>query len=311
MDSTDRTAAVPGAPPSFTQPGTQAALVMIDYFTDPLCSWSWAFEAQWRRLRYEFGGQFIWRYRMGGMLADWQTFSDPLNSVAIPAQMGPQWHEVRTLTAMPFDERIWREDPPASSYPACLAFKAAELQGADRAERYLRRLREAVMLERRNIARQDVLLALAAEASAADREWVALDAARFTGDLDGAAALEAFREDVKTAHYRGIGRFPTLILQQAGGRGVIIVGYRPYGVLCEALAAVAPQLAPVRRAQDAVDYACHWGSITVPEVAEALGVPAEEAAQQLGTAADRGALIVVGAAPATRRYRTPAPSQTA
>jgi putative protein-disulfide isomerase len=306
LHSKDVTDAVPGAPPSFTQLGTQAALVTIDYFTDPLCSWSWAFEAQWRRLRYEFGGQLTWRYRMGGMLADWQSFSDPLNSVANPAQMGPQWHQVRALTGMPFDERIWREDPPASSYPASLAFKAAELQGPGRAERYLRRLREAVMLERRNIARQDVLLALAAEASSQSREPVTLDAARFANDLDGIAALEAFREDIKTAQYRGIGRFPTLILQRVGGRGVIIVGYRPYAVLCEALAAVAPDLAPVRRARDAAGYTRHWGSATVPEVAEALGVPVEEAAHQLAAAADRGDLIVVGPRPATRRYCTPA-----
>jgi len=260
-----------------TRPDATAALVAIDYFTDPLCSWSWAFEPQWRRLRYEFGEQLTWHYRMGGLLADWETFSDPLNSVANPAQMGLQWHQVRALTGMPFDERIWREDPPASSYPAGLAFKAAELQGADRAERYLRRLREAVMLERRNIARQEVLLALAEELAAAAPRTGAFDAARFRRDLTGGEAMDAFREDLKEAHYRGIGRFPTLILRRVGGRGVMIVGYRPYAVLCEALAAVGPELAPVRRAEDAAGYVHHWGSATDQDVAEALGVSGAEA----------------------------------
>lgn len=275
--------------------------VEVAYFTDPLCSWSWAFEPQWRRLRYEFGEQLTWRYHMGGMLADWQSFSDPLNAVANPAQMGLQWHQVRELTSMPFDERIWRDDPPASSYPACLAFKAAELQGQDRAERYLRRLREAVMLDRRNIARQEVLLALAAQPSAADADTTTLDAARFRRDLDG-AALDAFRDDVKTAQYRGIGRFPTLTLRRVGGKGVIIVGYRPYAVLGEALAAVAPELTPLRRARDAADYARHWGSATAREVAEALDVPNEEADRQLAAAVARGLLTAAGAAAPVRRY---------
>jgi putative protein-disulfide isomerase len=264
-----------GASPT-GQPETMAALVEIDYFTDPLCSWSWAFEPQWRRLRYEFGEQLTWRYRMGGLLADWQTFSDPLNSVANPAQMGLQWHQVRALTGVPFDERVWREDPPASSYPAGVAFKAAELQGADHAERYLRRLREAVMLERRNIARQEVLLALAEELAAASPGTGAFDTARFRRDLTGTEAMDAFREDLKEANYRGIGRFPTLILRRVGGRGVMIVGYRPYAVLCEALAAVGPELAPVRRAQDAANYARYWGSATDQDVAEALDLPGEE-----------------------------------
>ena len=276
VDRVDIEDAQPGGAFSPAQPDATTAPVAIDYFTDPLCSWSWAFEPQWRRLRYEFGGQLAWRYRMGGMLADWETFSDPLNSVANPAQMGLQWHQVRALTGMPFDERIWREDPPASSYPAGVALKAAELQGADHAERYLRRLREAVMLERRNIARQDVLLALATELAAASPATETFDAARFRRDLTGAEALDAFREDLKLAQYRGIGRFPTLILRRAAGRGVIIVGYRPYAVLREALAAVGPELTPVRRAQDAASYIRHWGSATAQDVAEALGAPSEE-----------------------------------
>src|SRR3546814_17149873 len=47
----------------------------IVYFTDPLCSWSWALEPQWRRLLFTFGDRLYWRYRMGGMIPDW-TRSD-------------------------------------------------------------------------------------------------------------------------------------------------------------------------------------------------------------------------------------------
>jgi hypothetical protein len=67
-------------------------LVEITYYTDPLCCWSWAFEPQWRRLRYEYSGKIKWRYRMGGLLPDWSSFSDPMNDVSRPIQMGPFWY---------------------------------------------------------------------------------------------------------------------------------------------------------------------------------------------------------------------------
>jgi hypothetical protein len=70
------------------------------------------------------------------MIADWESSSDPLNSVSRPLQMGPIWREARHLSGAPLDDRIWALDPPASSYPACLAVKAAELQSAAAADLY-------------------------------------------------------------------------------------------------------------------------------------------------------------------------------
>ncbi|HJT76416.1 MAG TPA: DsbA family protein, partial [Gemmataceae bacterium] len=121
-------------------PDPPAPAVYIDYYTDPLCSWSWALEPAWRRLRYEFGDRLAYRYRMAGMIPDWDHFADPMNAVHTPRQMAPHWFAVRQLSGMPLDERVWLEDPPASSFPACVAFEAAALQGPAAAERYLRRL---------------------------------------------------------------------------------------------------------------------------------------------------------------------------
>jgi len=255
--------------------------VEVTYFTDPLCSWSWAFEPIWRRLRYELAGRMSWHYVLGGLIPDWETFNDPLHSVHRPAQMGPSWYEVRHLTGMPIDEMIWLQDPPASSYPACVAVKAAGRQGAEIEEAYLRRLREAVLLERRNVARREVLAELFDELSGSP---LPSHPARFRRDLVGEEALTAFREDLKDASYRGIGRFPAFVLRGPDGRAVLLVGYRPYGVFREALAAVAPDLEPSRTAADPVAYARHWGSITAAEVAEATGRPAAEVARTLDEA---------------------------
>ncbi len=92
----------------------------LEYYTDPLCAWSWGFEPQWRRLRYEFAAQLRWRYRMGGMLSDWQRYNDPLNDISRPVQMGPLWHQIAEVSGMPLDDRCGsrtrqpRPTPPAS-----------------------------------------------------------------------------------------------------------------------------------------------------------------------------------------------------
>ena len=231
-----------GAARAERPPAPAAPPITVVYYTDPLCCWSWAFEPHWRRLRDAFGGALACRYRMAGMIADWDSYNDPLNAVSRPVQMGPIWRQAQHLSGVPVDDRIWVLDPPASSYPACLAVKAAELQSVEAADLYLRRLREAVMAQRRNIARREVLLEVADEAAAAAPDR--LDAARLRHDLDSAPARDALREDIKEARYRGIGRFPTLTLRHAGGAGVMIVGYRPYEVLLAAIARIAPELAP-------------------------------------------------------------------
>ncbi|MDY3560560.1 DsbA family protein [Gemmata sp. JC673] len=192
--------------------------VRITYFTDPLCPWCWAFEPQWRRLRFEFGAGLRWRYRMGGLLAHWGRYHDSVNEVHNPGQMATQWLQVGELTAAPIDASIWRAGPPASSYPACLAFKAAESFGPPFAEAYLRRLREAVMLEKRDISRREELVDLAAAGAAPAAFETALDAPEATG---------AFRDDLTEARYREVQRFPTLVLHRAGPRGLALVGYQP------------------------------------------------------------------------------------
>lgn len=242
---------------------TARASLFIEYYTDPLCSWSWAFEAQWRRLRYEYGDQLQWCSRMGGLLADWRSFTDPLNDIHRSAQMEPQWLQVCECSGMPLDARLWHIDPPDSSYPACLAVKAAERQGQHCAEMYLRRLREAAFLECRNIAREEVLFDLAREV-ATQRACCALD----------------------LAAYAGIGRFPTLIVHHCSGRSIMLVGYRPYSALVAALEHVAPDVTcrPRLPLSDlALSYMRYWGQASAREVAEMLGQETEQAEKLLGT----------------------------
>lgn len=185
------------------------------YFTDPLCCWSWGFEPQMRRLRHGFAGRIAWRIRMGGMIPTWSRFDDPLNSVHRPGQMAPLWLQAAQITGVPIDAAIWNEDPPQSSWPACLAVKAAGMQSPAAADVMLRRLREAVMAEGRNIARDEVLLELAG--ALAERFPELLDRRRFETDFHSPDARQLLEEDIKEARFRDIVRFPSLVLRRPGG----------------------------------------------------------------------------------------------
>lgn len=250
-------------------------------------------EPQWRQLRMELGDSLRWRYRMGGMIPDWRGYEDPVNAVSRPAQMGPLWFQVRAQTGVPLDERIWQEDPPASSYPACLAVKAAERQGAEAAERYLRRLREAGLLERRNIARRDVLLAIADELAAASMEFD-FDSARFCDELDADETAASLREDVKEAAYLRIGRFPTLVMRRDnGGPALLLTGYRPFSVLlaaCHELASDLLERTEPAPPADLVTLVARWERSTAADVAALSGMDLPAAQAALDTAVARGIL---------------------
>src|SRR4051794_10923157 len=79
----------------------QADRVEISYYTDPLCCWSWAFEPQWRKLKFEYEGKISWRYCMSGLIPSWNDYNDPMHSVSRPIQMGPVWMHAMELSGMP------------------------------------------------------------------------------------------------------------------------------------------------------------------------------------------------------------------
>lgn len=242
--------------------------VEITYYTDPLCCWSWGFEPQWRKLRYEYEGSLHWRYVMTGLLPSWKNFHDGLNAVSRPAQMGPVWMEALHLTGMSIDTSIWIKDPPASSYPACMAVKAAALQSTRAEEVFLRRLREAVMLENKNIADGEVLRAIAEEVATVLPQ--SFDAQQFQKHMSGETLLQAFRKDLDETKAQRINRYPTLLFRKQGYATLMITGHRPYPVLQDILAKF--EVLPIRNALSKEEYVQYWGKLTDRELLEAVPV---------------------------------------
>jgi len=162
---------------------------------------------------------------MGGLLPGWQHFRDTSNSISRPSQMGPEWMTAAHLSSVPINSRIWITDPPSSSFPACIAFKCVQLQSESMGIAYLQLLREAVMLDGKNIAKAAILIDLAGILRLLFADF---NLNVFKEDLLGDRGKAAFREDLQEVKYFHINRFPTLIIKKNGITPKILTGYQSY-----------------------------------------------------------------------------------
>jgi predicted DsbA family dithiol-disulfide isomerase len=235
--------------------------VRVQYFTDPACSWSWGIEPMVRRLMVEFADSLAWTYVMGGLARE---FDPP---VARTRQV-EQWLDAAAETGMPYDPRLWTEGPITSSYPACMAVKAASEQSSDGGYAYLRALREGLMCFRRKL---DTTEALVEEA-----RRVKLDVERFRIDLGSHATVEAFGADLEAtrADERAL---PTLVF---GDGSHSVSGSAPYGQYRDA--AIAAGAEPAGAEPPAVHEAVkRFGSMATAEVVEVCELPLPRAASEL------------------------------
>ena len=72
-------------------------------------------QPQWKKLLKDLqSSNVVVKYKMGGLLPSWKHFSDSVNSIQKPIQMGPEWMHARALSGTEINDRIWITDPPAS-----------------------------------------------------------------------------------------------------------------------------------------------------------------------------------------------------
>jgi putative protein-disulfide isomerase len=215
------------------QKPSEAAGVEITFYTDPLCCWTWAMQPQWKRLLADLQDRnLLVRYKMAGLLPSWATFNDNVNSIRKPVQMGPEWMHARAISGAVIDDRIWITDPPASSFPACIAVKCAELQSSAMGAQLLNLIQEAVMVKNLNIAKTSVLEDIATALSMMNTDF---DLRRFQEDLLGEEAKEAFRKDLQECRYLKITRLPTILFKSAHAKSGLLTGYQSYESLISGL----------------------------------------------------------------------------
>ena len=208
-------------------------------YTDPLCCWSWAFESQLEALQQELGKRVCWKYKMGGLIPSWKNFYDEANSVSRPAQMGPVWMHVGQIINKPIHHQVWMKDPPASSYPACIAVKSAQLQGEIFGQALLKILWKKCMIEGQNISKQSVLNEIMKSFAAC---YTAFDFEKYQEDYSNGNAIKSFRADIELVQYYRINRFPSIIIQLQDQPNVLVKGYRNYDELIKIFQTFIPHV---------------------------------------------------------------------
>lgn len=239
------------------------APITITEYTDPFCTWCWGSEPILKHLQERYRDQIEIRFIMGGLIDDFESFSDPGHDITDPADVAPHWEEASKHHGMPVDTGIWTgDDPPQSTYPANRAYKAAQQQGETIANRYLRRMREAVATEQQNIAKRAVLVRLA--------EAVGLDTGTFERDLDADTTKQALQDDLEDTRDNGVTGFPTYRIETAQDQ-TWLQGYRGFhwfeDVFDEfsvSLTAYDPPELPT--------FVEQYGKVTTQEVAEVYGL---------------------------------------
>lgn len=195
--------------------------VRLYYFTDPICSTCWASQPQLRKLSLEYRSHLDIEYKMGGLLPSWEGFSR--HGIRKPSDVAVHWEQVCTEYHMPMDASIWLKDPLPSSYPPSVAFKAAQLQDTAKAILFLRKIRELLFLESRNIIERQTV-----ELAAYDS---GLDTIQLMADIEGRARQD-FIADLELIRSRDITQLPTLLFQPDGdgseSPAIRLEGFQPY-----------------------------------------------------------------------------------
>ena len=229
----------------------------------------------------EFANGLEWTFIMSGLGRS--LAREP----AARAGLIEQWLRVTAETQAPLDPLVWVDAPLTSTYPACMAAKAAAEQANDRGYRYLRLLRESIMCERRKLDHTEALIEVS-RAAGLDVERFRIDlrsnaiTEAFAGDLEKTEVLaERIREPVASASQGAGGApLPTLVFRGEDGTERVLPGFQaPEACRTAALETGArPAGGPPLGVEDAV---ARFGRVTTREVEVLCGLPGPRASAEL------------------------------
>ena len=272
-------------------------LIELTEYTDPYCTWCWGSEPILRKVEEVYGDQVKISYTMGGLVADMNTFHDSINQIGGSKwyeQVAAHWVEASTRHGMPVDEKIFFDlkDSRFSTHPACIAYKSAQLQDEELANRFLRRMREGAAAERRDIQRLDVQTELVKEAG--------LEAERFVADIKNGKAAEAFEKDLQECRKRGIRGLPSfLIRSRRNNKEVPLHGFRHFeefaAVIHEAGEGAVRTAFPAASKDSILAFVRKFNKVAPKEFSEVFGLRKEDVDEYLTSLLSDGSLKKEGA----------------
>jgi protein-disulfide isomerase-like protein with CxxC motif len=275
-----------------TRVASQAASgrIHVTWFTDPINVWCWGCEPAIRRLQVRYADAVDVDLVMGGLFEDFSPIREYWARMS-----GGRWQDsvrafldaVAAHHRMPMDvaRMMASVEDLTSTWPSCIAVKAAGLQGRGREYPYLRRFREAMYIEGRDTTTREVHVQLASE--------IGLDVDAFTRALEDGRAESAFQADLESCRSKTITGFPTFELRRDSA-SARLDGWQPWDAFEEALQEFAPDVypAPLDPTAESVSLVLRrLGRCATLEVAAVLGVTEDEAEILLEDSESQGKLV--------------------
>ena len=189
--------------------------IILTTFTDPMMGLSYEQEPVYEKLAAHYGDQLEFKYVMAGLVRDVSDFMLP-SELALPPEEGIQVYNKRLAQIYLDEESIGGlpmnmdgfhlfDENHRSSYPLCIAYKAAELTDPEKAYEYLKRLRRATILETRQTTVKDELAAIAEESG--------IDKTDFLRCFEDGSAEQSFQKDLQLTRSLGIRGLPSRMIQ--------------------------------------------------------------------------------------------------
>ncbi|MFX1393292.1 MAG: DsbA family protein [Promethearchaeota archaeon] len=207
-------------------------LIELTEYTDPYCSWCWAVEPILRKLKEQYGEQIKILFKMGGLVDDVSKFRHLIKNIdvnGILEQIAIHWDQGSLTHGMPVDSNVFQDlkGELMSTYPANIAYKAAQMQDQDLADKFLRRLREGAIAERKLIHKIEIQVELAKE--------IGLNHDKFIETINNGTAKDLFLKDLDECRRLGITAFPTFKISNKYGKTIFIQGFQRYELFASAL----------------------------------------------------------------------------
>lgn len=194
--------------------------VRVEYFTDPLCSACFIFEPVIEEMRELYAGKIDFVPVMGGLMPNLQ-FSE-----AERIKMADDMEALGERFNMGISGRVMREYPVSSSYPPSLAYLAIKKQNEQLALVFLRRLREAVYVEEKDISKEAIIIELAQELN--------INQEQFLLDFYGSEVLDELEADIAYTIMNGVTGFPSVVIYGLDGTSMIVRSVTDISVFMDA-----------------------------------------------------------------------------
>jgi len=202
-------------------PTQENSPLIIDYYSDVLCAWSWIAQRRNDELQSQWGDKVRLRPHFLNLFGSYERrISQQWSARGGAEGFADYVHaSVKPFDNAPIHSELWRSVKPKSSLNAHLLIKASERHYGNKAsELFTLAIREAFYTQALDISRQSILLSIAEQQS--------LDPALLKDALETGMASAALMEDYQTAQENNIKGSPSWVLD--GGRQVLYgnVGYR-------------------------------------------------------------------------------------